>query len=854
MSPPSFDLPVSVPVAPASSDAPCEQLVNRLLAEMGQRWGNGEQPRAEEYLDCHPELRTQPEQAVQLICEEICLREEHGVPVNPQEVLRRFPQWRDQLAILLECHQLLQPAAEPKFPEVGETLAGFRLIGELGRGLQGRVFLATQPALADRPVVLKVTPCDGQEHLSLARLQHTYISPLYLAQDEPDRNLRLLCMPYFGGASLARVLEGLAEVPVARRSGRDLVRVLDGFEKGSLIETPTRGPSREFLGRATYVQAVCWIGACLADGLHYAHERGLVHLDVKPSNVLLAADGQPLLLDFHLAQAPLTPDGPTPDWLGGTPPFMSPEQESALEALRVERPIPHRIDARSDIFSLGLLLYEALGGTIPEEPGTSRQPLRFANPQVSVGLADLIDRCLHPAAEKRYPDAGLLAADLRRHLIDQPLKGVPNRSWDERWRKWRRSKPHALKMILLRLFLAAALAAAAVAAVVPFAQRVREAQQSLVESDQLIQEKKYVDAEKSARYGQERIDGIPFQERLQYALEQQTRLAQQGQTALELHTLADRVRLLFNAPMVSGPESRAFAARCRSAWDARRLVLRDHPPENAELAARQQADLLDLAILCADLRVRLAEPAEVADARTDGLKVLAEAEAVFGPSPVLYRERQAYAAALGQTEAARAAGEAAARLAPRNAWEHYATGRQLLRAGDVKGALPELEEAVRLRPQDFWPNFLLAGCYYRLGQPLDAAEVYRVCISLTSQESQRAECYYNRGLAHSAAENVPAALRDFDEALRLDHSLGAAALNRGILRYKAKRYDSALTDFREALKNGAEAAACHYHMALVHVARENRNLARESVREALKLDPGHKAAAELLKQLAEPKR
>jgi len=156
-----------------------DDLASQLATEMAQCWQAGERPFAEEFLNRHPDLLEQPEAAVQLIYEEVCLRQEYEHAASVADLLDRFPQWREQLEVLLACHRLLQDSpAVPELPNAGESVADFDLVAELGRGALGRVFLATQPALGDRHVVVKITSCSGGEHLSLARLLHSHIVPL----------------------------------------------------------------------------------------------------------------------------------------------------------------------------------------------------------------------------------------------------------------------------------------------------------------------------------------------------------------------------------------------------------------------------------------------------------------------------------------------------------------------------------------------------------------------------------------------------------------------------------------------------------------------------------------------------
>lgn len=447
-----------------SADAAAEDLA----IGMADAWAAGRRRKVEDVLAEHPEIVDQPRAVVRLIYEEICLRRELNPESLSVEMLGRFPRYHDELKALLDGIRLIDPVAPARaaFPEVGGTLGDARLLAELGRGAQGRVFLATQAGLADRPIVIKVVPLRGMEHLTLARLQHTNIVPLYAAPAYPELNLRALVMPYLGALTLSRLAEALRPIPVANRTGADILAAIDRAGDRSIIDLPREGSTRAWLERAEYTQAVAWIGACLGRALQYAHERRLVHLDLKTSNVLLAVDGQPMLLDFHLARGPISPSDPVPGVFGGTPSAMSPEQADAFRRIQAGQPPRVSVDARSDLYSLGLILFELLGGPTPPigSPRELALQLRGANRKVSLGLADLIARTLSPDPDGRYPDAAALVDDLRRFLSDQPLRGVTDRDPVERWRRWRRRRPHALAMVIMMIAVGVAVALSVVAA------------------------------------------------------------------------------------------------------------------------------------------------------------------------------------------------------------------------------------------------------------------------------------------------------------------------------------------------------------------------------------------------------
>ena len=374
------------------------------------------------------------DQAYQDYCDRVIM----GEVVDPDAFCAEFPHIQSSLCRLLHAHLLLGEHAdilpelpEDLWPQVGMTFVEYDLKLQLGKGAFARVFLATEPKVGDRLVAIKVALHGGAEANVLGRIQHPNIVPIHSVQADPATGLTAVCMPYLGSATLLNVLDRAfppsamapQKASIILEVAQDVPFPLDPGQPAA-IDPVLRG--------GTYVDGIRLIGAKLADALALIHDRGIFHFDLKPSNVLLTPQGEPMLLDFNLSAGA----GQAPTKLGGTLQYMSPEQLHASGAK--DASAAAALDARSDIFSLGVILYQLLTGAHPFGPLSLKltsaelhqhlvehhpqAPIeaRLLNPNVDTAFSGLIQRCLAFDPQNRPQGATEIAAALRPEPLAVP--------------------------------------------------------------------------------------------------------------------------------------------------------------------------------------------------------------------------------------------------------------------------------------------------------------------------------------------------------------------------------------------------------------------------------------------------
>jgi serine/threonine-protein kinase len=340
-----------------------------------------------------------------------------------------LPELRRRIQALVSLESMLrtEPAA-PGMEALSQTpgelpeLPGYEVQGVLGQGGMGVVYQARQQSLG-RPVAIKMVPPETKlrpevlarfrrEAETIARLQHPNILQVYDVGEYDGRPF--VALEFVGGGSLAEKLGGKPQPP---------------REAAEVVET-------------------------LARALHHAHERGVIHRDLKPGNILLTEDGTLKVSDFGLAKSLLAAGRLTrTGTVLGTPCYMAPEQATGRG---------HEVGPAADVYGLGAILYQALTGRPPFYADSEMETLRQVTedepslpslvvPGVPADLEAICLRCLEKDPAQRYPSALALAEDLARFRHGERVQARP-----ARW--WRRSPNMAALVLAVVLALMTGLA------------------------------------------------------------------------------------------------------------------------------------------------------------------------------------------------------------------------------------------------------------------------------------------------------------------------------------------------------------------------------------------------------------
>jgi tetratricopeptide (TPR) repeat protein len=776
-------------------------------------------------------------------------------------------------------------------------VAGYEVLGVLGRGGMGVVYKARQVAL-NRLVALKMirSPLAGREEQArfrieaeaVARLQHPNIVQIHEVGEHAG-------LPFFS---------------------------LELVEGGSLDKRLHGSP----LEPAAAIRLTC----TLARAMQAAHDKGIVHRDLKPANILLQMgngewgmgnegpclsfpiphspfpiDAMPKITDFGLAKClheepcPATQTGA----VLGTPSYMAPEQAGA-----------HARDVGpwTDVYALGAILYELLTGRPPFKGATvldtleqvrNQEPVppRRLQPKVPRDLETICLKCLEKQPARRYPRAADLADDLWRYLHNEPIHARPA-GWGERVVKWGRRRPTLAALLVVSIAVLLALAVAiplvflhlrtrvavaeregAIANLRANCQHVqREGEEALTRgtaADLLVARARFqsvleqidsslsredvvlgplrADAERRAGEAERRLDDLAAGEDARRRYER-------------FFHLRDEAYFLLHRDLVLGTDSASPEASRQAARDALALFHLDldgHGPAPAPDLGfyvpaereRLRNGLYEVALLLAEATARSRpegrpphpqplSPKGRGEKETDregtkkqagkALRVL-DRVAAWAPVTQVYRLRRArYLEMQGDGPAAIRERAAAGELKPRTALEWFLSGHdKVLVNGDLRGAVPDLDAALRIERDLFWALFLRALASHQMNRPVEARGILAVCMRerpefVYSYLIHAALCLQDGHFEDAAADLARAEEMPLDDAARY-----TLLVHRGLLARAQRRFPQAVDDLRRAVR--LEPNQYHAHVNLAQVLADQKDLdgAVAALGEALRLEP-----------------
>jgi serine/threonine protein kinase/Flp pilus assembly protein TadD len=803
---------VSIPSSPSDS----------LLDEQNASWQEGRRITVEELLERSHSLGLNEECLLDLLYNEIRLRDEAGDTPTLEEYQQRFPQFGDALRVQFQVHEAMRPGeALAEFPSEEDadsgplplpTISGFEVLSELGRGAMGVVYKARHlrlNRLAALKMILAGVHAGSRERArfetearAVARLQHPHIVQIHEVGEQDGRPF--LCMELVPGGNLAEIL--------------------------------TAGPLP--FGQAAELAEV------LARAVHHAHEQQIVHRDLKPANVLLTPSDarrgiklgtegkegyfEPKITDFGLAKSLDQPaDATGGSGTGGpmgTPPYMAPEQAGQSPSDAYGKRAGN--GRATDVYALGAVLYEMLTGRPPFLAATVYDtlqqvmtldpvPPRRLQPHVPRDLEAICLACLRKEPRRRYATALDLADDLRRYLEGKPIRQRLPAPWEPAL-KWAKRRPAAAAWIVLGL--------AGLLGLVAGGLYYLEHRREWARQDALDRYERFL----------KRRDEALFQGTLLTAIG----MASRDQAGADLHATQESAREALRLAGVS-------------------VEGETGPGRAAHLTALEQSSLTNS---CYELLLVLAQatgqplpgmtPEEQQEQAAEGLHILDRAGQLGSPTRAFHLCQARLLALRGDHTGSAAARQQAEALQPVSASDFYLTGVDQYQEGDTARALRSFHDALHLQPNHFEAQCFLAICSLDAGRPGEARIGLTACIGL---RPHFAWSYLLRGVAAVQEQAYADAEADFATAQNLDKGdlMGfTVRANRGRALLRQGKLEEAIADLQKAAALRPQECQAYVLLAQAFQRRKQYAEADHALETALRLRPDlpvvHRTRAEVL--------
>jgi len=699
---------------------------------------------------------------------------------------------------------------------IGQRLGDFEILRLIGRGGMGAVFLARQVSL-DREVALKViSDISGgykktlerfkREAKVLAKISHPNIVAIYEVGEQGPYSY--FAMEYIRGTSLDKILTSIRNAKPDEK-GSDVMRgCLEGGT--SIYDDKAKEAASSAEIDKDYIVGISKIIISVADALDYAHKKGVLHRDVKPSNILIEANGTAKLVDFGLARVESQQTITMTGEFFGTPSYVSPEQ--------IRR--PEAVDCRSDVYSLAATYYEGLTLRAPFEGNTVNEtltsviskdivPPKKYCPRLSADFNTVLMHALEKLPEDRYPTAAAFADDIENLLEFKPITAKRPSITQRAYKTLRRSP---LKAVAVGAFILIIVLGYFVSS--NYIQKKNKATARKLEA---IAEGYYVsgDYTEALRYYKKAITQYPFNAATYSEIGSCYQQLKQYPQAIEAYKQAIKIEPDYTLAISSLGIIYSLEGRYEEAIKMYQSIIRISP-NNAQVH-----NLLGFAL------EKLGRQEEAIEAFKNTIRIDPNNASTYTDLSYAYGK-------LGRYEEAIQVCQQAIKIDPKYALAYNILGSIYSNSGQNAKALEFFKTGIKIKPNDTLLLYNLGLIYSKLGRYAEAVEAYRRTIEVNPNN---ALVHNQLGFALEKLGRQEEAAEAYNEAIRIDPNCFEAHYDLGLFYNKSKRYEEAVKVFKQAITIDPNYAPTYVHLGFTYLTLNSYKDAVAAYTKAIQIDP-----------------